>query len=241
MDDFVAELDACLAWDGAPDEQDTMVVAPAAGAAAAAVEPRTGPERERAPRPDAPPRRGRVSRRRLAWLLLVATIAAGAVALILGLSRGHGPATPSASAGPVHLTAAASYNPEGTGPEDSQGVPLATDGNTATSWTTEYYATQNFGNLKSGDGLLLEVSRPVVLSSIRVVSDTPGFTALIKAGPSPTGPFTAVSDSMTAGRETVFTLNVSAPVRYYVIWFTNLSPLRGRYGYHIDINEVTAT
>jgi hypothetical protein len=61
-----------------------------------------------------------------------------------------------------------------------------------------------------------------------------GFTAQIKAGSSPGGPFQPVSDSRTAGRHTVFTLN-NANARYYLVWITDLGGLSSA-----QVNEVTA-
>jgi hypothetical protein len=127
--------------------------------------------------------------------------------------------------------------PPGDGVEDNPNIPLATDGNTATAWATEHYTTANFGNLKDGVGLVLQTHHaPAKLTSLTVTSDTLGWSGEIKAGASATGPFHTVSDNRTVeSTRTTFTLNVAAPLRYYVIWITRLTDQ----GY-VDVNEVTA-
>jgi hypothetical protein len=64
----------------------------------------------------------------------------------------------------------------------------------------------------------------VKLQALRVVSDTPGFIADVKAGSSANGPFDTVSGSRTVGGETTFQLSVPVPDRYYLLWITRLAP-----------------
>src|SRR5206468_10308413 len=89
----------------------------------------------------------------------------------------------------VHLRAAASYDPEGTDGEHDERIQLATDGDASTYWETEHYASQDFGNLKSGVGLVVDAGHAVRLQKLTVRTDTPGLTAEVKAGASSGGPF----------------------------------------------------
>jgi hypothetical protein len=119
----------------------------------------------------------------------------------------------------VKLTGVASYDPEGDNRvEHPELVGDATDGNATTYWKTETY--QDLARTKSGVGLVLDAGRRVRLSQIRVQSDTPGFTAQIKAGAGPSGPFRLVSSSEVVGASTVF--RVDARARYWLLWITNL-------------------
>jgi tRNA A-37 threonylcarbamoyl transferase component Bud32 len=220
MDEFVAELRACLAALGQPDSDRTAIMREAVEA----------PRR---------PRRRRRSRRRLlvAALLAAAAIGGGVAAYVeLRESGGGGGGGGGAAGTPVHLVASNAYDPQGDGHEHDELVPDATDGNPSTSWETESYrGSLTFGNLKDGVGLVLDAGSPVRLSSLSVVSDTPGFVAEIRAGSSPTGPFETVSGSQTAGRTTTFRLEVPSPRRYYLVWITRLAP-----GYpRTQLSEVT--
>ena len=56
---------------------------------------------------------------------------------------------------------------------------------------------------------------------IAITSDTPGFTAEIRAGDSSQGPFRTVSESETVEATTTWDLDDSEAT-YYVVWITEL-------------------
>ena len=111
-------------------------------------------------------------------------------------------------------------------------VRYATDGDASTAWTTETY---DGGELnKSGVGLVLDAGSKRKLTQLTVATDTAGYTAVIKAGPSPTGTFTRVSTPQTVADRTVFALQ-DADAQYYLVWITDLAGLS-----RAHVNEVTA-
>jgi serine/threonine protein kinase len=136
--------------------------------------------------------------------------------------------------GPVSLRGFSGYDPYGDGGEHDAAASQATDGNVATYWETETYSNSDFGNLKSGVGLVLDTGSPRKVSQLTVRSDTTGFTAVIKSGGSPNGPFTPVSSTGTIGSSTTFSLHGDS-AQYYLIWLTSL-PSSGV----AHINEVSA-
>jgi hypothetical protein len=163
-----------------------------------------------------------------------------AAAVLLTRDGGHSSSTPPPATGSVQLRVAGPYDPPpGDGVEDNGRLSLATDGNPATAWATEWYATPQFGSLKSGVGLVVDAGKPVRLRSLTVQSDTPGFTAVVKAGSSAHGPFSAVSQQQTVGRTTTFSLDVPSPQEYYMLWVTMLPGDSGPH-FHADVNELTA-
>jgi tRNA A-37 threonylcarbamoyl transferase component Bud32 len=227
MDAFAAELEACLTELGAgeTDANRTVVNAPAAVAA--------------------PRRRLRTRRRLTPGPLLVSLLALAALAVIvvaaIAVQRDHSvlPGVPGTNGGnsravPVQLSATTAYDPEGDGGEHDDEASLATDGNAATFWRTDRYANQSFGNLKTGVGLVLEKSGDKNVKTFTVTTDTPGFTAVVKAGASPSAART-VSDSEVVSGKTTFDLQDGAgPV--FVLWITGLPS--GRVAH---VNEVSAT
>jgi hypothetical protein len=221
MDAFVAELAACLEDE---DGAETAVVGPAAGRV------RRPAVRERAWWP---------------WLALLLGGLGALAALAIGLlsSRGRGPGSPlpsrRAPVAMVRLRAVDAYDPQGDGHENNALLPRASDGNPDTYWATEYYASEHFGNLKNGVGIVFETPRPIRLSHLEVTSDTPGYRAVIEAGSSESGPFRPVSAQMTAGVTTTFSLHVPSPELCYLIWITDLSPGTAP-DYQVHINEVSA-
>ena len=70
------------------------------------------------------------------------------------------------------------------------------------------------------------------LERIELTSDTPGFTAEIRAGDSREGPFETVGASSEAGAETTWELD-GDEARYYVVWITALEGVA-------HVNEVSA-
>jgi eukaryotic-like serine/threonine-protein kinase len=195
MDDFVGELEACVAeLDGA--EGLTAVVPPRTAGAYR------------------PPRRRR--RRGLVVLLAVALLLAAAAVGAYFVFR----ESPSigigqeASAGRVKVSGVTAYDPQGTGGEHDSDAPDATDGDRDSYWPTEHY--QSFD--KNGVGLVLRTQgKP---RTLRIVTDTPGFRAEIQAGSTEDGPFDPVSGGKAVGGTTTFDLSGSG--RYLVIWITDL-------------------
>ena len=130
---------------------------------------------------------------------------------------------------PVFLRAAGSWDPYGDHSEHDSEAPAATDGNLTTYWRSEDYSIA-LG--KPGVGLLLDAGRPVAPRHVIVATDTPGYTAVIQAGATPTGPFHSVSASATVGSRTAFTVRGRAE-RYWVVWITHLDHVA-------HVNEVSA-
>ena len=202
MDAVVEELASCLAeLDRKDGGEATMIVR---------AEPAAKPKR--APRRHAPRKRFPV------WPVLVGALLLAAVAIggIVLTRDGDDPAA--APADPVRLRGIASFDPDGDGEEHSERVRDATDSDPATYWTTERYDAFS----KPGVGLVLDAREPRQLSQLAVTTDTPGFTAEIRAGGSPQGPFdTVVGPSRTVRASTTWNLN-GAEGRYYAIWITQL-------------------
>src|SRR5262249_48576824 len=150
----------------------------------------------------------------------------------------HAGASPPATTGvsssaPIVLKGVASYDPYGDNKvEDPGQVGLATDGDEATAWSTEQYYDRTLN--KPGVGLVLDAGAPVKLSSLTVISTTPGYEAVIRSGASSTGPCSDDSASQTGGTTTTWTLGGSE-ARYYLIWITSLGNQES-----VKINEVTA-
>jgi serine/threonine-protein kinase len=191
----------------------------------------------------APPRKARAARRPGAnpWpivLALLTLIAIGAVIAYLLVHRNNGNAGATAGSGTggvPTLVATGAYDPYGTGGENDARAKYATDNNGATYWETEQYYDHPSLN-KAGVGLVLDAKRVVQLHQLGVATSTPGFTAVIRAGDSPTHFPDTVSTSQTVGGTTTFPI-VGKPHQYYLLWITRLGP-----GYDTaQINEVKAS
>jgi eukaryotic-like serine/threonine-protein kinase len=173
-------------------------------------------------------------RRRRVWVVIavaaaaLAAVVAGALLLRsdhdtsaakTGSTATH-PATP---AGPVTLRAIAAYDPPsdgGDGQEHDADVPKATDGDPNTAWTTEHYTS---GLTKPGVGIVLDAGKPSSPSEIELITTAPGYTAEIRAGGTPTGPFRTVSPSKVVQSATSFPIHSGTSARYFLLWITHLA------------------
>jgi tRNA A-37 threonylcarbamoyl transferase component Bud32 len=214
MDAFAAEIEASLAeLDRGEDGAVTMVV----------------PAAERLQR-----QRHRKSVSPLPLLIgLLGALAIAAVIVGLLMFRGSGQKVPVGK--PIAITGAGAYDPYGDGTEHDADAPKATDGNITTYWATEKYNSGLEGVKKSGVGLVLDATSVVQLSRITVVTDTPGFTAEIRATNIQGTLGQKVSDSRVLARTTKFAIDQPAPKRYYIVWITKVAP-----GVPAHVNEVRA-
>ncbi|WP_142023575.1 hypothetical protein [Blastococcus colisei] len=133
------------------------------------------------------------------------------------------------------------FDPQGDGdPDHPDDVPLAFDGDPATSWSTyEYRGSPAFGNLKDGVGLLLDLGSAQELGAVTVTSTSPGATVEIRTADSAGGSVDAF-DVAAAGElqeETQLVFEEPVTGQYVLVWFTGLVPSEG--GFSADIAEVT--
>jgi eukaryotic-like serine/threonine-protein kinase len=216
MDAFAAEIEANLAeLDRGEDGAVTLVVP-----AAQRLKQRT-------------PQRKPVSRLPLLIGLLGALAIAAVVVGLLTLRGGREPVPVGAS---LPIAGVGAYDPYGDGAEHDAEAINATDDNIRTYWTTENYNSGLEGVRKAGVGVVLDTSGVVQLSRITVVTDTPGFTAEIRATNIQGGPTQKVSAERVVGRTTRFVIGRTTPKRFYVIWITKLAPN----GHFAHVNEVHA-
>jgi predicted Ser/Thr protein kinase len=213
MDELIAELEACRR--GLGDGEETIVL----------------------PAP-ARPRRARRSARRLVRafvlsllaLLLVGAAAVGAFALA-GLFESSDDNGGAAVGSVVAVQALRAYDPLGDLTEHDDEAPFATDDDPETGWRTETY--QDFESSKEGVGLVIDAGRRTQLAQMRATTDTPGFSAEIRSGGSPNGPFQRrVSENRQVNGATTFRIDGPA-ARYFLVWITSLDGFA-------RINEVAA-
>jgi O-antigen/teichoic acid export membrane protein len=123
---------------------------------------------------------------------------------------------------------AVSFDPYGDGQgENNQLAYLAIDGNPATAWHTDWYATASFGDMKLGTGLLLDMGRTVTIGTVRLsLGSQPGasFQVRVGAAASSLTDLYSVVDASDVGGTVSLHLTRPARGRYVLIWFTQLPP-----------------
>ncbi len=111
----------------------------------------------------------------LAWLLIGGDSARRDLGDLVDRVRPGGGATPTE---PVAISVA-SFDPLGDRSESDDEVPFATDGDPATQWTTERYNTRDFGGLKEGLGLLVDVGESRELGELALQTPDADWSAAV--------------------------------------------------------------
>ncbi len=92
-----------------------------------------------------------------------------------GTTPGPRPAAAAPAASGIRVVGATAFDPMGNGMEDDADLAKLYDGNPATSWHTDQYATQDFGRLKQGVGFVLDLANSQRLGHLTLVTSTPGW------------------------------------------------------------------
>jgi serine/threonine protein kinase len=190
--------------------------------------------------PSAPRGRRPVSRGAVAVAVMVVLVVGAAILVgALAFRPSHPTASPNGPSPSGHHTSSAPAAGGALIPLTARGVAetstdagLAIDSNPKTAWKTQYYvANPVFGGLKKGSGLILDMGKPVRLSSaIIAFGPTAGADVSIMVGNDSSGSlsaFTTVAQQDNVpGGTTTFTPKSTATGRYVLIWFTRLPPER---------------
>jgi hypothetical protein len=264
------ELDAvverCLSNDTAAGPRRGLepLRTPSAVVAALAGLPQAQPEATtfESDEPAVPGRARQVLRVAVPLLAIAAVVIIGWVSG-LALGRVPGPGRGFTSAGtaspsPGTTTAAAlpiaslrDFDPEGDGRENPDETALAHDGDASTAWETGLYARRpNFGGLKQGVGLLVDLGQVRRVTGITVLFTKPGANLDMRAADTPAGAasgYTVVASARDAGAHpsagqpagsVVLTPSGGAfSARYWLLWLTRL-PSDGS-GYRVGVAEIT--
>jgi putative peptidoglycan lipid II flippase len=139
---------------------------------------------------------------------------------------------------PIELAGITSYDPEGDGDERNDIVDAAIDGDTTTAWNSHTYLAANWGNLKSGVGLLVDLGGTQDVTE--VVIDFPegdyGVEVFVTDEASREGG-TSIGALDDASGEVTFTAEEPVSGQYVLIWFDRA--WAGPGGEIVYVSEVT--
>jgi hypothetical protein len=153
-----------------------------------------------------------------------------------GPSQDAGPSSP--PAGPVAIAGVSDLDPlpSGNGEENPELAGLAVDGDPGTAWQTmEYYGNPQFGLLKDGVGLVVDLGREQEVSSAQVtVQGSPTNLEILAAPEGSTEPTSVdnlrrVASATGVGGRKDLAFGKPVTTQYLVVWLTSLPPDSGAY------------
>ncbi|MEJ3742356.1 protein kinase family protein [Actinomycetes bacterium KLBMP 9797] len=134
------------------------------------------------------------------------------------------------------------------------GVEKILDGDPNTGWETSGYNSADFGNLKDGMGILINLGQPRTVQSIKVTLSDPGVSAKMLMGTGDPGATSAGDDTIVktfqpVGEQqfeqyngTIMTFNAFEPdqkYQYLLFFMTEIPDTNdGRYPYKIGVQEI---
>jgi eukaryotic-like serine/threonine-protein kinase len=132
------------------------------------------------------------------------------------------------------------------------GSELIVDGNESTGWTTQKYTRANFGGLKPGMGVLIDLGAPTRVGAVKVVVNQQGASMALRTGtPGPDSTsatdqaiattFTGVGQPLADHVGTVMVFPVPEQqqnLRYLLVWVSSL-PVISDGKFQLAINEIT--
>ena len=146
-----------------------------------------------------------------------------------------------ASAAPLGVTSVAAFGPEGLADGDNPViVSRLLNGSTGQPWYSQWYTTPEFGNLRSGTGLLLDMGETVsVKSALLALGAAPGADVQVLAGnDADLADMSPVASASGVGGTVRLTATTAVRGRYVLVWFTRLPP-NSQGEYQVDVYSVT--
>ncbi len=179
--------------------------------------------------------RQRTLRRRILPVALLVVLALTAWLVGVAVSRLPSHSASGSAAGGDSATATAKVVPPasvtdfdpspGDGAENPTEVALSHDGNPNTAWSTEQYLGTQWGGIKSGVGLKVDLGKPIVVSRVRLLFKEAGVSVELRYADADSASLDAytVAVSSTASPKADQTLIPHAGAHeYWLIWLTAL-------------------
>ncbi|WNI30576.1 protein kinase family protein [Streptomyces sp. ITFR-6] len=155
----------------------------------------------------------------------------------------NGDAPPVEKSKPVRIVSAKDFDPLGDGTEKPQDIDHVYDGDVNTYWHTDGYYSADFGNLKEGVGVVLDLGEVQRVRKVDVTFLGGTTSAELRTSSDATAPTMPNSFSKVAeGSGTNVSLKPGEPVqaRYLLVWLTKLPPSEGTFRGKISDIKVTS-
>ncbi|MGW0870787.1 protein kinase family protein [Streptomyces sp. NPDC002740] len=145
---------------------------------------------------------------------------------------------------PITITDAKDFDPEGDGSEKPADIGKAYDNSTSTYWQTDFYKGADFGNLKPGLGIILDLGKVQQVGKVTVTfmgkTSVELRAASSEADSEPTSldGYTKIAEG--SGTSVTLQPTKSAKTRYVLVWLTKL-PLTDEGTYRGRVTDIKVT
>ncbi len=133
-------------------------------------------------------------------------------------------------------------------PDDEEDdIENVVDGDQTTSWPTNTYVSPDFGGLKDGMGVLIDLGAPYLITSVEVIFAQPGVTVGLRYGSEDPGrnadpqiaeEWEVAAPPVRAGGFIQLTPTEELTTQYLLVWMTDELPSY-QDGYRAEIQEIT--
>jgi hypothetical protein len=137
-----------------------------------------------------------------------------------------GPTAGATGTGPIAILSATGFDPEGDESERNSQAARVYDTDLATKWTSEGYGTAQFGNLKKGVGVILDLGQPTSVHQVTIDLGSGPVDVTAYAAPDPDLDGAAVvgTASAASGRIQLKAASTLPKAQYVIVWFTSAPP-----------------
>jgi len=153
------------------------------------------------------------------------------------------PTQPGAAAAgnPIAILSATGFDPDGDRNEKNDQAARVYDNNPATMWTSERYNSAQFGGLKKGVGLLLDLGQPTSVHQVTIDLGSGPVDVTVYAAPdaSLAGATVIGTASAATGRIQLTAATTMPRAQNVIVWFTKLAPDGGQF--RASIKEIALT
>jgi eukaryotic-like serine/threonine-protein kinase len=150
-----------------------------------------------------------------------------------------GPAPTSAppAAEPPAIAGVSTLDPQGDDGENDETAPAAVDADPASAWESSTYKTADFGGLKDGVGLVVQLAKPALVSTVTVTANGSGGAFEVRTAPGAgLGGSNVVGTGSVTGQPVAVALNPPVETQFLIIWFTEVPSTDA--GYRIELTQV---
>jgi hypothetical protein len=149
------------------------------------------------------------------------------------------PASPSS---PLQIISIVDFDPASDNrQEHPEKRELINNGDSSNGWYTERYTTSDFGNLKEGVGLIIQLVLPQRIDQIRISSPTIDWSFEIFASQDTTGVFPIWGEAIARRDDISGTITVplgGTPAAALLLWITDLGKRLPAGGHRVTISEL---